>query len=609
MAWLRRRASCLAAGLLVTAVVGCGDQSAAPKERTVLVEVDPDRSFGDPYADAGPPGQTGPTGPGAPTIILVPAGETERVVNIGGSIELGVLLFDEMGDPVPQFRVSFEMVDDDTADAQLSAVNALTDETGLARVDLMSGSVVQDLTVRVGSRASRSIEFLVHVVELPTGGFEVQLDYAGPIRLGPTEIYLVEDAAWCDDPGYLYPPENILLSTIVDNPAQTADFAPLVSGQRLSILVRSRHAETLVLAAGGCSGDVTVPDDETRRVVVPVLLLPLNATGTYAVDNHFDFTDAIPGTLGDVVSALVQFFGDANHEREVASLIFDAVEALAREAAGIIGGLVVELVRGWVEDDLNDIVNQYIDNDGPEWLRSFFTIGSDLISIVSNQEVVSRIRISKPRADGTFDGSQNWIGLAFYWRLDCDENSPPDCGRHAFTMEQLAAGLEGVDLVFGQFTGRIHSYDQGIFNRHVLDLQYGRLILFVLNNVVLPRIADGANNITDALHNLANCPAFASGITGGRSHLRLGGINIVSRDRIEGWCTTTMDIVGDVANSILGRLRIDTHMSLEGNVVFVEESDDLLVDGMVDGQWRGIIRTADGEGPPFEGDFSGTRQR
>ena len=83
-----------------------------------------------------------------------------------------------------------------------------------------------------------------------------------------------------------------------------------------------------------------------------------------------------------------------------------------------------------------------------------------------------------------------------------------DCGRYAFTMNQLAEGANGINLVFGQFDGRVHSYNQGIINSHNMDLQYGRLILFVLNYIIMPRFADGATSLSEGLLNLANCPWF-----------------------------------------------------------------------------------------------------
>ncbi|MCA9537453.1 MAG: hypothetical protein KC620_01115, partial [Myxococcales bacterium] len=425
--------------------------------------------------------------------------------------------------------------------------------------------------------------------------------------IGQVELYLIPDIVYCEDPYYLAPPPDPFEVRAVQWVGDSVDIGPLLEGTRFAVVARGRITDTNVLAAGGCVGDLRIRAGERLDVQVMLNTLPLNPAGVYTVSNNFDFTDAIPGTLGDVIRGLVRFFGDQHHEREIAGLIFDLIEGLARDAAGIIGELVVDLVRQWVEDDLNRIINDYIDRDGPDWLRDFFTIGSDLISIVSNMEVISQMRLDKPRRDGTFNGSQNWIGLAFYWRLPCEGNPDPDCGRYAFTMDDIAAGGEGVELVFGQFDGRIHSYDQGVIYPHTMDLQYGRLILFVLNNLILPVIANGAHNLRDGLLNMANCPGFADGITGGRSHLRLGGINIVSRNTIEDWCVTIMTVAGDAANAIIGRLRIDTRMTLEGTMTFVEESDDLRVDRMVDGLWTGTIRTNEDEGPPFDGWFEGTR--
>ena len=62
---------------------------------------------------------------------------------------------------------------------------------------------------------------------------------------------------------------------------------------------------------------------------------------------------------------------------------------------------------------------------------------------------------------------------------------------------------------------------------------------------------------------------------------------------------------GDAAAAIIGRLRVDTRLTLQGEMVFIEESDDLVVDRIENGQWTGVIRTSDDEGPPFDGTFAG----
>ncbi|MCA9543146.1 MAG: hypothetical protein KC613_02120 [Myxococcales bacterium] len=593
---------------LATAATGCGDD--APPVQEVLVEVPPDSGFivypddGIPDPDQGvrPPVQQNYV------YILLAAGDEHKTVQRGGSTELGVLLLDQNGDGIEGERITFQIVDDDGT-ASLSAIRTATGASGYAGLDFNAGEALGTYRVQATHPDSRTVEFTIDVVDLPSGGIEIGLDYQGPVDLARFEVYLLDDPLYCDDPYYLLPPEDVIYSGNLEGLFETAVIEPLLAGTRVSVVVRARRANTFVLAGGGCSGDVAVPDGSIRRVNVPIFPLPLNPAGAYTVRNTFDFTDAIPGTVGDVIRELVRFFGSRNQEREIASLIFDLVEGLAREAAGAIGGLVIDLVRGWVEDDLNDIINRYIDNDAPQWVRDFFTIGQDLLQVVSDLEVISKMRLSKPRRDGSFDGSQNWLGVAFYWRLPCndDPNPPEDCGRYEFTMDEVAAALEGLNLVYGQFTGRVSNYDRGVIDSHTLDLQYGRLILFVLNQVILPYIADGANNLRDGLLNLVNCPGFANGITGGNSHLRLGGINIVSRNTIEGWCTTVFGVAGDLAESIIGRLRIDTRLTVDGEMIMVENTDDLTVDALVEGVWRGTIRAGQDQGPPFQGFFEGER--
>ena len=585
----------------VLPLIACEDTTPiAPRERQIYVEVQDDNHEGNGNTSYNPPTTNNP----AANWILVAAGDTEKTTTLQGEIELGVLLFDNMGQSMAGEHVHFRIINPDQQ-AELSSQRSITNESGFAKVSFYAGNQLGDYEIEVmHDQANIPVRFDIEVLDLPSGSLTIRFDYQGPVSLDQLEVYLLEDSDYCDFAQYLVPPENVVLSESGLTVNNFFAIDPLPAGRRYSVLVRARSSINGTLAAGGCTDDLRVAEDENLEIGVSLLLLPLNPSGEYELINYFDFTDAIPGQVGQVIEGLVRFFGDQNNEREIGGLIFDVVEDLAREAAGSIGGLVVDLIRNWVEDDLNSLINRYIDEDGPQWIRDFFTIGQDLISVVSNMEVISQMNLSKARSDGTFDGSQNWVGLAFYWRLGCDE-ADSECGRYPFRMDDIVEGAEGVQLVFGQFEGRIHSYNQGIIHMHNMDLQYGRLILFVLNQIILPRIANGATSISEGLVNLANCSGFASRLTGGRDYLRLGGINIVSRSRIEGWCTSAMELTGSAAHYLLEGLEIDTRMDLQGEMVFVESNNDLLIDQITDGVWWGSLRTSEEAAPPFSGRFLG----
>ena len=63
----------------------------------------------------------------------------------------------------------------------------------------------------------------------------------------------------------------------------------------------------------------------------------------------------------------------------------------------------------------------------------------------------------------------------------------------------------------------------------------------------------------------------------------------------------------DADDELLGSGMLDSLASAQ-LMVFIEETDDLAVDRMTEGVWRGAIRTAEEAAPPFEGDFEGERE-
>ena len=157
---------------------------------------------------------------------------------------------------------------------------------------------------------------------------------------------------------------------------------------------------------------------------------------------------------------------------------------------------------------------------------------------------------------------------------------PPEA--HAY--EGLYAPGEAVSL--GMVAATSLAVAQGRCDNSLLE----RLVA-LLDRIGLPTSSDQLAD-TDLL----------MGIMQSDKKVKDGRVRLVLPDRLG-----AVSVVGDTASAILGRLRIDTRMTLEGEMTFVEETDDLRVDHMIDGRWRGVIRTSEDEGPPFEGWFEGSR--
>jgi len=270
----------------------------------------------------------------------------------------------------------------------------------------------------------------------------------------------------------------------------------------------------------------------------------------------------------------------------------------------------------WVIDQVQDIaepwINDWILSVAPDWLLDFLTVGDDLLQIVTHLELIQVTRFDKTGSDFTVAGTEEWVGIALYWRLNCDEGSPPDCGRYEFNMEDLLQAEEPIEAVYATFNARATNFNQLVMDPHNINLQYGRLILFVLNNVVLPLIADGARSISEALINLIDCEGLAWSITGndgewGGSYL---GIDVgFDVDDAIGWCEGAANLLGDTATNLLEALSFDSVLAIEGSCELQEDDMDLMVDRLENGHYRGWILVDGQRGDQeFRGTWRGDRR-
>jgi hypothetical protein len=199
-------------------------------------------------------------------------------------------------------------------------------------------------------------------------------------------------------------------------------------------------------------------------------------------------------------------------------------------------------------------------------------------------------------------GQQTWIGLNLYWKLGCDKDDPnyDDCGKHSFSMEDLNATDFPMDLIAGQYTAMI-SYDKMVIVTHPIEINYGKLILFVINNMLLPAISS-FNSLTDLLYSIIDCAAIANGFVG--SILSNIGVN---PSTLEGFCNTAETFLLGPIEGLIGNLALDSRLRIHGQCRMVDENDDLIVDKLVEGQWWGHIEVNNQQGNEFQGTFEGER--
>ena len=259
----------------------CSD--AVPHHRQIFVELPPSgvlvpEDNGDPLPSVAEGGG----------YILLVDGDEDREVPVGGDTELRVLLFDTTGRPVEGQRIAFSVNEDAAGDARLSARNAVTDSQGAAEVDLRAGEDVAEYIISAQGPGPQPVQFYIRVVNLPTGSINIAFEEDGLVDIGAVEVFLIPDPEWCDDPYYLSPPPDPIETHYVDWHTEGLVLGPIIAGSRFTLVARGRLAESGVLAAGGCVGDVRVRADEEIDVDVSEERREARAQGEAREETYVD---------------------------------------------------------------------------------------------------------------------------------------------------------------------------------------------------------------------------------------------------------------------------------------------------------------------------------
>jgi hypothetical protein len=230
---------------------------------------------------------------------------------------------------------------------------------------------------------------------------------------------------------------------------------------------------------------------------------------------------------------------------------------------------------------------------------------------VANLEMLADLRIAKLTNDYYVQGQEDWHGIALYWHLGCpaetDLDFDPDCGRLVLSMADIQNTAFPLDLVQGVWTGTIANFDRLDIQTHRIQLNYGRLILFVLNELLLPAISGGRyHDLRDAVIGFVDCPNIAGNIVG--DFLRVLGVD---EDEVEEFCVDAITwIVNPIVLTVYG-LGADSRVRLHGQALLVDDNNDLIVDRIVDGEWIGYIELDQGggnTGGQFRGEWEATRK-
>ena len=536
---------------------------------------------------------------------LIPLHDASQPLNVRVTLNqpLRVKVIDyARGGPAVEAAVRFTLKKQpgsEAGDASLSSATAYTDAAGIATVTFRSNSVADvGYAVDVTADLADPISFDVFVTNAPRGTLKVDLRYEGPIAVKNVHVRLVSGQYTCTQFNPVRPTTDVLgEKTLLGTTGGEVTWPNLPEAQRFTVFATAESQNDHLAAAGCLDGIVIVPNQENKTTLT-LHLLTLNPTGVYDSTSVFDFTGAIPGQLGQLVDEISLLFTSPGQ------FLINQIKKLA---ALYVGEFITNAVFGLFEDAVADVIDDWMFNRSPAWVRDILTVGQDLFQIVNNLELEATLKISKLTNEYYVQGVLLWDGVALYWRLGCarpgEANYDPLCGRNEFSLSAFSNTQFPMDIIEGKFTASIQDFDQLDIDNHTIKLNYGRLIIFALNELVLPALT-GQHTLTDAILSFINCASIADGIY--FSGLSTIGI---SESDIESFCTNGITLITRPVELILGALAVDSQLRMSGHAVLSDDNDDLYVDRIQQGSFLGHFESDGQAGSPFTGTWSATRRQ
>ena len=267
--------------------------------------------------------------------------------------------------------------------------------------------------------------------------------------------------------------------------------------QMYSVLVTGQDANRVTRVLGCDDEHALVQAGKSINVVVTLYDLPPRLRGTYDVRSEFDLISALPDGVGNVVYHIINFFESPAEEvltllclidvsimNELCDYVFDP-----QGNPTFIGDMAISIVNAIVEGL----------GQGNIWGDILYG-GRDVGEILTNLTFLSRITFdAEPDPDGLIDAAtahEVWTSIRYRWTLGIDGcGADPNCGWNEFSFTAIDVGT----VVEGQLPAWVNTatvdghapHTLLTIEEHPLNIRYGALLNFIIQKIVLPRLAGG----------------------------------------------------------------------------------------------------------------------
>lgn len=585
-------------GLFAFSAIACSDDATGGSSKDDPV-IDPD----DPVIDPEDPGSD-PEDPGDdPTddpsesgwgALLLPAMATDVELANDGYTRIKVMLVSTKGDDAGEGMVGKKVywgVETGSESVSLDVTSSSTKDGGVAQAIVRSRQVMGQATVVASSKfAPKPVTFNVDVLDIPTGSLSVEAIYKGsaPVDHYAIRLYDAEEVScWNFDYN-----NGVNADPIADPVDQGfADFKNLTVGRRYSALAYGYGANGVPLAVGCIDSGMNIVENGMTSVTVYLDTVDLDIAKTYHVRSYFDLGD-VANALGDVGRFVTQVADFADNPAEV---VYDLLINIIKESAsGIVAsGINTALKVTGLKQKLVDWINNGIASNSGVCKVGLFAC--QLRSIIRTMEFMGELKIMKS-GNVELMGTNAYDGLSVYWRIGCATDAKgnykdPNCGRMPLTTKQLKLGT-AINFLEGTWSGALaNGYDKMSIEAHELKLEYGKIAVYLINNVLLPKLAGGAKNFTDAIAYWINCKSISTNFTNWWNDCSLcpGHADV---SEISGYCKSASGGVASLlgfASAFAQLQKAGSDITISGTAMIADTNADNVADDIQNGRWSGSM--------------------
>ncbi|HEV7554645.1 MAG TPA: hypothetical protein VGO00_04265, partial [Kofleriaceae bacterium] len=350
-------------------------------------------------------------------------------------------------------------------------------------------------------------------------------------------------------------------------------------------------AFSFVLALGvasvgaGCSSNPQMMGDDGNGddgggddVPPPPPPTPLDPTGTFRLQNTFDIASNMPGTVGDVLNAIIDMTDGPN----------DPSDWLLTQIINQLGSGPLQTALQAAEPTIAGILNQELVTIAPDFVNTMKEVGQDFGAIAKHFGLNSKLAVSKTATDTAFTAVHTFDGAHFKVEtIDKDYN---------FSDYMVP------NIVVNNLTIGIDLQNNFSVSEHTVPVPYGAVLRIGLDAAIIPLIDSNATNLDQLMEDKIDCVAVGQAIADALGFGSATTYEVACHAGLQYGATFIYQEIAKIDDSVLS-------FDMKGAAKAGDTNNDHVVDKLSTGTWSGTLSYAGSTPAPLStATFVGTRQ-